>query len=132
MGEFIDYENLKEQVEESGGLKNYLFSIPVEPISADTIKTCSVSISSSGLTASYDTFSPSTLTVNGKTIEELIDERVEQYKELMRLQALGCKNCGGSINKETLTCEYCGTSYFLGNKPKNIVQPEDIARAMSF
>ena len=113
-------------------MKNYLFSIPVEPISADTIKTCSVSISSSGLTASYDTFSPSTLTVNGKTIEELIDERVEQYKELIRLQALGCKNCGGSINKETLTCEYCGTSYFLGNKPKNVVRPEDIARAMSF
>lgn len=109
MGEFIDYENLKEQVEKSGDLKSYLFSIPVG-----------------------DTLTPSTLTVNGKTIEELIDERVEQYKELMRLQALGCKNCGGSINKETLTCEYCGTSYFLGNKPKNVVRPEDIARAMSF
>ena len=132
MGEFIDYDNLKEQIEESGVLKNYLFSIPVEPISADTIENCTVSISSSGLTASYDTFSPSTLTINGKTIEELIDERVEQYKELIRLQALGCKNCGGSINKETLTCEYCGTAYFLGNKPRDIEQSRIIAQAMSF
>ena len=133
MGEFIDYGALKEQIEKSGDL-NYLLSIPIEPISipVDTIKSGTVSISSSGLTASWDTLTSSTLKVNGKTIEELVDERVEQYKELMRLQALGCKNCGGSINKETLTCEYCGTAYFLGNKPKNIVSPGNIARAMSF
>lgn len=132
MGEFIDYENLKEQIKKSGDLKSYLFSIPVEPISADTIESATVSISSSGLTASWDTLTPSTLKVNGKTIEELVDERVEQYKELMRLQALGCKNCGGSINKETLTCEYCGTAYFLGNKPKDTEQSRIIAQAMSF
>lgn len=118
MGEFIDYNILKEQIEKSGDLKNFLFSVPDE-VSSDVIRSGAVSISSSGLTASWDTLTPSTFMINGKTIEELIDERVEQYKELMRLQALGCKNCGGSINKETLTCEYCGTAYFLGNKPKN-------------
>jgi len=113
MGEFIDYSALKEQIEKSGGLKEYLLSIPVEPISIpiDSVNTIS---------ASY--FPPSSFVINGKTIEELIDERVEQYKELMRLQALGCKNCGGSINKETMTCEYCGTSYVLGNSPRNIAQ----------
>lgn len=111
MGEFIDYNSLKEQIEKSGDL-SYLLSIPIEPISisADTIKSSTISV---------DTLPPSTLTVNGKTIEELIDERVEQHKELMRLQALGCKNCGGSINKETMTCEYCGTSYAWGGKPKD-------------
>lgn len=130
MGKFIDYNSLKEQIEKSGDLKNFLFSVPDE-VSSDVIRSGTVSISSSGLTTALDTlpsstlivnedtFPPSTLTVNGKTIEELIDERVEQYKELMRLQALGCKNCGGSINKETMTCEYCGTSYAWGGKPKD-------------
>jgi len=46
-----------------------------------------------------------------KTIDDIVEEKIEQYKELMRLQALGCKNCGGSINKDTMTCEYCGTRY---------------------
>ena len=115
MGEFIDYDNLKEQIEESGGLKNYLFSIPVEPISADTIENCTVSISSSGLTASWDTLTPSTLKVNGKTIEELVDERVEQYKKSMRLQALQCTSCGGAIDRNSMTCTHCGMTYMLIN-----------------
>ncbi len=46
-----------------------------------------------------------------KTIDDIIDEKIEQYKDLMRLQALGCKNCGGTIDKDTMICEYCGTRY---------------------
>ena len=29
----------------------------------------------------------------------------------MKLQPLTCKNCGGSINRATYICEYCGTAY---------------------
>lgn len=29
----------------------------------------------------------------------------------MKLQPLTCKNCGGSINRSTYICEYCGTAY---------------------
>lgn len=29
----------------------------------------------------------------------------------MKLQSLTCKNCGGSINRATYVCEYCGTAY---------------------
>lgn len=29
----------------------------------------------------------------------------------MKLQPLTCKNCGGSINRATYVCEYCGTAY---------------------
>ena len=115
MGEFIDYDALKEQVEKSGDLKSYLFSIPVEPISADTIKSGTVTISSSRLTASWDTLTPSTLKVNGKTIEELVDERVEQYKKSMRLQALQCTSCGGAIDRNSMTCTHCGMTYMLIN-----------------
>lgn len=58
-----------------------------------------------------------------KTIDDIVEEKIEQYKELMRLQALGCKNCGGSINKDTMTCEYCGTSYVLAIKSKPEIDP---------
>ena len=53
----------------------------------------------------------STFITKERTIDDIVEEKIEQYKELMRLQALGCKNCGGSIDKETMTCEYCGTRY---------------------
>lgn len=46
-----------------------------------------------------------------RSIEEIVKEKIEEYRELMKLQALGCKNCGGSIDKETMICEYCGTNY---------------------
>ena len=61
----------------------------------------------------YIATSPSDFVVQSeiKTIDDIVEEKIEQYKELMRLQALGCKNCGGSINKDTMTCEYCGTRY---------------------
>lgn len=29
----------------------------------------------------------------------------------MKLQPLTCKNCGGSINRATYVCEFCGTAY---------------------
>jgi hypothetical protein len=53
----------------------------------------------------------STFITKERTIDDIVNEKIEQYKELMRLQALGCKNCGGSINKETMICDYCGTRY---------------------
>lgn len=46
-----------------------------------------------------------------RSIDDIVKEKMDEYRELMRLQALGCKNCGGSINRETMTCEYCGTGY---------------------
>ena len=46
-----------------------------------------------------------------RSIEEIVKEKIEEYREIMKLQALGCKNCGGSIDKETMICEYCGTNY---------------------
>lgn len=46
-----------------------------------------------------------------RSINDIVKEKMDEYRELMRLQALGCKNCGGSINRETMTCEYCGTNY---------------------
>ena len=53
----------------------------------------------------------STYTTKERTIDDIVNEKIEQYKELMRLQALGCKNCGGSINRDTMVCDYCGTRY---------------------
>ena len=53
----------------------------------------------------------STYLTKERTIDDIVNEKIEQYKELMRLQALGCKNCGGSINKDTMVCDYCGTRY---------------------
>lgn len=46
-----------------------------------------------------------------RSIDDIVKEKMDEYRELMRLQSLGCKNCGGSINRETMTCEYCGTRY---------------------
>ena len=62
-------------------------------------------------TISADSLPPSTFMIGEKTIDDIVEEKIEQYKELMRLQALGCKNCGGTIDKDTMTCEYCGTRY---------------------
>lgn len=80
---------------------NYITTTTTAPIPGDQI--------SDG----YITTLPSDFAVRTeiKTIDDIVEEKIEQYKELMRLQALGCKNCGGSINRETMTCEYCGTRY---------------------
>ena len=74
-------------------------------LSADDISGGSITIPSS-------TYTVTTIGVtHERTIEEIVQEKLEEYKEIMKLQALGCKNCGGSINKETMICEYCGTNY---------------------
>lgn len=74
-------------------------------LSADDISGGSITIPSS-------TYTVTTIGVtNERTIEEIVQGKIEEYKEIMKLQALGCKNCGGSIDKKTMICEYCGTNY---------------------
>jgi len=90
---------------------DYITTTTVKPISAEDLLGSIATTSSYNFTISADSLPPSTLMIGEKTIEEIVEEKVEQYKELMRLQALGCKNCGGSIDKETMICNYCGTRY---------------------
>ena len=80
---------------------NYITTTTTAPIPADQISGGCISTLSSDFVVQSEI----------KTIDDIVEEKIEQYKELMRLQALGCKNCGGSIDKETMTCEYCGTRY---------------------
>lgn len=87
-----------------------------------TITTIGDDFSSTGYTPSDFAYTTTTA-VNAKpnyiteirteirSIDDIVKEKMDEYRELMRLQALGCKNCGGSINRETMTCEYCGTNY---------------------
>lgn len=87
-----------------------------------TITTIGDDFSSTGYTPSDFAYTTTTA-VNAKpnyiteirteirSIDDIVKEKLEEYKELMRLQALGCKNCGGSIDRETMICEYCGTRY---------------------
>ena len=39
----------------------------------------------------------------------------------MDLKAMTCKNCGASINRSTLRCDYCGTAYECPNDRIKIV-----------
>ena len=89
----------------------YIITTAVDPISAEDLLGSITTTSSYNFTISADSLPPSTFMIGEKTIDDIVEEKIEQYKELMRLQALGCKNCGGSINKDTMTCEYCGTRY---------------------
>lgn len=59
---------------------------------------------------SPNVFNPDCIT-EIRSIDDIVKEKMDEYRELMQLQALGCKNCGGSIDKETMICEYCGTRY---------------------
>lgn len=74
----------------------------------NTAPTVEVFGNASGLAFSGDYVTTTSTSVD---IDDIVEEKIEQYKELMRLQALGCKNCGGSIDKATMICEYCGTRY---------------------
>lgn len=84
---------------------------------SDYITTTTTAVPADLTSGGYITIPSSTYTVTSigvtkeRTIDDIVEEKIEQYKELMRLQALGCKNCGGSIDKDTMTCEYCGTRY---------------------
>jgi len=49
------------------------------------------------------------VTTHSKSIEEIIDE----YKESIKLRPMTCINCGGSICRDSMTCEFCGTQYKL-------------------
>lgn len=40
----------------------------------------------------------------------------------MYLQPLTCKNCGGSINRSSYVCEYCGTAYEDRNGIPHIIE----------
>ena len=51
--------------------------------------------------------------------KSLIDDRVVKYRgtikyEPIKYEPLICKCCGAPINRETMTCEYCGTQYGKG------------------
>ena len=47
------------------------------------------------------------VTIRSKTLEEAIEEHMAMHK----LTPASCVNCGGRIDKDTMTCCYCGTYY---------------------
>ena len=38
----------------------------------------------------------------------------------MTLKPMNCPNCGGTVNRERLVCEYCGTKFDDGMQPLRI------------
>lgn len=42
-----------------------------------------------------------------KTLTEVVEEHLAMHK----LTPASCVNCGGRIDKDTMTCCYCGTYY---------------------
>lgn len=42
-----------------------------------------------------------------------IEDIIAEYKEQIRLQPMSCLNCNGAIDRDTMTCKYCGTPYRL-------------------
>ena len=38
---------------------------------------------------------------------------LDSVKEQIKLQPMTCLNCGGSICRDSMTCEFCGTPYVL-------------------
>lgn len=38
---------------------------------------------------------------------------LDSVKEQIKLQPMTCINCGGSIERKSMTCEFCGTPYRL-------------------
>ena len=41
------------------------------------------------------------------------EPKVEKINKNDTLTACVCKNCGGHLDRKTMTCEFCGTSYIL-------------------
>lgn len=40
-----------------------------------------------------------------------IEDILEEYKDSIKLLPNICVNCGGGIDRETMLCRFCGTSY---------------------
>lgn len=68
---------------------------------------------------------PATNVIEGKYLSRMLDEinnmsksviddRVVTYSGTIKYEPLICKCCGAPINRETMTCEYCGTQYGKG------------------
>lgn len=45
-----------------------------------------------------------------------IDSLLSQTQENKNMKPLNCKCCGAPINRETMTCEYCGVQYGKGSR----------------
>lgn len=46
-----------------------------------------------------------------ETTVDMIDDRVVSVLDTATYKPLICKCCGAPINRETMTCEYCGVQY---------------------
>ena len=46
--------------------------------------------------------------------ETIVNDRVPTITDTIKYAPLICKRCGAPINRETMTCEYCGTQYGKG------------------
>ena len=71
------------------------------------------------------TASTATITINGslepnrvywETTESrpLLDEVIKALEDKVKLKPMICKCCGGTINRDGMFCDFCGTKYKLG------------------
>jgi hypothetical protein len=44
----------------------------------------------------------------------LVDEVIAKLEERVKFKPMTCKCCGGTINREGMFCDFCGTKYKLG------------------
>lgn len=47
------------------------------------------------------------------TTTSSFQDLLDSVKEQIKLQPMTCINCGGSIERKSMTCEFCGTPYRL-------------------
>jgi len=67
---------------------------------------CRVTESAIALSQFADTYA-TTMT----SPEDEFKRMLENYKDSIKLHPNTCINCGGGIDRETMLCRFCGTSY---------------------
>lgn len=89
--DLIDADVLKERIADSG------ISSEEATIAINSIATADIAV------APY--------AVDRYTYVRSIEDIISEYKEQIRLQPMSCLNCNGAIDRDTMTCRYCGTLY---------------------
>lgn len=120
MNDLVSTERFKESISDLAGvrlidadqLKSAISTLAYENAACrdqlDYIKDTIIDQRSHEL--AYTDVTTSSFTVNSPTVSKTIQDAFNEMTSHKLLPAM-CVNCGGRIDRDTLTCCYCGTFY---------------------
>lgn len=73
--------------------------VPISTVGADTLAYIG------------ESYSDEVKTIIMTSPEDEFKRMFENYKDSIKLHPNTCVNCGGGIDRETMLCRFCGTSY---------------------